>query len=181
MNESLFLQYENISLVEVTTLLQQNYYKMLDVFCDHITTYCNQLKTKRLTDSCYSYITLCNKLVADVRKYIEDRNKIYVPYLRELAEKDTTGHNCGNCSGRCELSHNIRLVDLKVSLQEMKQLLYHIRTAALHEDKIDDAVLKSLHTKMRLLDNMIDEMVQIEEEHLLPGIMKAQKNIHVAD
>lgn len=178
MRNNLFSQYQELSLFDFANKLTTNYYEVLYEISVHVKSSCHDLSVKRLPQESMLYIALCTRLANEIEQYIQHRKEILTPYLRELTEKDNTGHNCRNCSGRCDVQHTAKLIDYTVSIEEMKKTLYHIHTVILKEDRVMDDELKALHHLVGRLENILEEVLLLEEKKLLPKIRQIQTKIH---
>lgn len=169
---------EHISLKTLKEQIHKDYYELIKILSRHIREYSEYIKHKQHIANSLVVANLCEELVSNVQNYINNRINTYLPYLDELTEKEATGHNCSNCSGRCDAQHSIKLLDFTASLNEIKSTFQHLKVSVLKEYKEYNRDLKILIDEIMLLDALLNELFHIEEDRLLPGIKSAQMNIH---
>lgn len=169
---------EHISLRTLKEQINRDYYELIKILSRHIKEYAEYIKRKQHVANSQVIANLCEELVCNVQNFINNRINTYLPYLDELTEKEATGHDCSNCSGRCDVQHSIKLLDFTASLNEIKNTFQQLKVSALKEYKEYNRDLKILIDEIMLLDASLNELFHIEEERLLPGIKSAQKNIH---
>ena len=179
-NNSSFHSYGH-GLSELANELHGNYYEALSAINNNIYERCESLKIKRLSQDSMLFVSLCYHLADDVQDYLTYRQNTLYSYLLELANKERTEHNCHNCSGRCDIEHTAQLLHFTASLEEIKKTLYVIKTTILKEDRSTDVELKTLHNLVAKLEDNLNELLQIEEQYLLPEIRRAQNKIHATN
>ena len=151
-----FSQYRNISLEDLSANLRKDYYQIIEILCKCINQQCENLKSENLSEDSRIYVTLSKSHIPEVLKYIDHRWQIFSPYVTELIEKDVADHDCSCCSGKCDLQHSAKLLDLTLSIEEIKML----------------------QNKISLLENLLNEAIYIEQTFLLPKVKNMQKMIN---
>ncbi|MDR3679963.1 MAG: hypothetical protein P4L41_08350 [Flavipsychrobacter sp.] len=172
-----FLLYRDMPIAELTDRLNDDYYNPIEVLARHVHLYCDHLRTL-LPAASLPYIMLCDEFTVACRKYINYRREVFMPYLSELTEKDLSGHDCQNCSGSCDVQHNMKLVEFTVSIKDIDKTLEKTLKMQLHKDAEHVKEFKLLHYKIVFLESIMEEIMCVEEEVLIPKIKEAQKNIH---
>ncbi|MBS1773175.1 MAG: hypothetical protein JST82_09950 [Bacteroidetes bacterium] len=137
MADHLYLKYNNLTLPELVDNINTDYYRVIEGFFDS-----------------ENYST-----AQGLKDFIQLRKDIIVPYVYELHGKAATGHDCSNCSGKCEVQHKLKTVEFTGSINNMKQ-------GESYPAASDMAVI-------------INELLFVEEQILLPKIIEAQKEINV--
>jgi len=173
-----FSQYRNISLEELSARLHKDYYQIIEILCKSITQQCEDLKSVNLSEESRIYVTLSKSHIPEVLKYIDHRWQVFGPYVTELIEKDVAGHDCANCSGKCGLQHNAKLLDLTLSIEEIKVTADRIRSILSQKSNIIDKEIKMLQNKISLLENLLNEAIYIEQTFLMPKVKNMQKTIN---
>jgi len=158
--------------------INKDYYELINILSRHIREYSEYIKRKQHEANSYVIANLCEELTSHVQDYINSRVNTYLPYIDELTEKELSGHNCNNCSEICNVQHSVKLLDFRTSLSKVKSTFQQLKVNVLKEYKEYSRDLKILIDEIMLLDALLNELFHIEEEHLLPGIMNAQTNIH---
>lgn len=144
--------YENLTLAQLADKLDTEFYQPAIEKCEQTVT---QLV---ITDSKEALMSISN--------IIGVRQQSLLSYLQTLAEKSSTGHDCSNCPGRCDMGHAQHLMDIKES---------HIAING-HISGID---MNELADELQQLTNLVTELVRIEEQVLVPKIWDAQRKINV--
>jgi len=177
MTKKSFSIYEQAMMIDLIERLNEDYYKPIETLVGHVGAYCDHLKTKVLTEKNISYISSAGSFMAAAKKFLTYRNNIFIPYLKLLTEKDTTGHDCQNCSGKCEVQHGSKIMEFMLSIKETNDSLLHMRSEVF-EGAESLKEFEFLIYKVILLGSLFEEVLQVEEEILLDKIRGAQKNIH---
>jgi hypothetical protein len=104
-----------------------------------------------------------------------------LPYVQKLNERKESGHDCRNCTGGCQLQHDIQLLDLKQSHNQLKGFLHRLQMAALplYSESIYPDAYRILRNQMAIIENNLAELFFIEEAYLIPQVVVAQNSIHV--
>jgi len=178
-----FSEYRHNDLGKLVADLRQNYYSDILHQCSTAERVLSELQQGEAHPSTTLYLSLCNKLLEQVKDFITIRTDMLIPYIMELHVKDTEGHDCNNCSGNCGMKHTAQLISLKESQQHIKEILYRLQMVAmpLYTQTTYPAGYKILRNEMMLIDTALTELFYIEEATLIPKIMEAQKNIHAHD
>lgn len=176
MNSHLHLSYADSELTELIALINEEYYDKIIDISDNTREYLNHISG--LFD-----VTLYQLHYADAEKelkqFVQLRKDVYVPYVFELFDKSANGHNCSQCSGRCDVQHSLKNYEFNSSLQHIKQVASHIKTGLpMLANAPFDGKLKVLHNEVNLLYNMLIDLWSIERNILLPKIEEAQKKIN---
>ena len=164
----------------LTDKLDKDYYDVILELCQGAINNASKLQELEVQRPTSQYIILCNNLIADIQKYIQTRKVYFIPYIHELHEKDSTKHDCGNCSGKCHMQHDMKLGELKESHKQIKDIVSHLQMMSLplHAETIYPDVYKLLRNQMVLLENTLTDLLYLEDSYLLPKLTEAQKNIN---
>ena len=164
---------DNVNLRQIVNELSENHYSSLEALSERIIIHVQQRENKI---NFAEYLNHCAHLCTEVKAFIVERREAYLPYLNELSEKNTTGHDCANCSGRCDMQHNMRMLELTATLKKMKDTTSYIQKELDVFKNLGE--LKWLSNEMQLLINMLDDFFIDEETLLIPAIENAQKSIN---
>jgi hypothetical protein len=149
--EHLFTIYEDLSLDRLADKLNNDFYQP-------IREKCKQVAAELVIDD-------SKEAMSRIVILIEAKQESLLSYLRTLAEKSGTGHNCSNCSGQCDMGHAEHLMGIKES---------HIMIGS-YVTGID---MNELPGELQQLSNLIADLVRVEEQVLVPKIWNAQKKIN---
>lgn len=149
--------------------LNNDYYTVISGFTDQIHIVDHTLQ--QLEDHGEALKTF----IIAVKKYLEHRTYVLLPYINELAEKQDGGHNCATCSGKCNVQHTAALLDFNVSLLSIKDALYMLKSViSIYES---NGVIHSLTA----LTDIVGQVLQLEEDVLQPMIKTAQSHINAVN
>ena len=169
--------YQDVSLQELITKINREYYEFICQLATRTSEHSSYLKLMLLEESQYAYISFGDQLIDAVNKYLSHRKNILLPYIQELSGKAATGHNCSTCSGRCEVQHGAKLIDFVVSLQDAKSVIQQLQVS-MAKHPSEDNELRILTSEIALLGNLLKELFVIEEDILLAKMKNAQKSIN---
>ena len=160
--------------------LDTDYYTLLEELCKKATS----LSLKHPTDyeSTEIYTNLCMGIIQQIKQIVEERKAVIVPYMNELSEKSSSGHDCQNCSGGCKVNHSFHLKQLEDSHYNIREMLHRLQKLALplySEEQYSNAY-KLLRNEMLLIDTTISEMFFIEESLLIPKMFDAKNIINAS-
>lgn len=153
------------------------YYNIIDKLITNAKSYADTIDTdNRLQE----YKERLTQIESEINGFFQFRNEILIPYIHELHGKATTGHNCSQCSGKCDVQHNMKTYEFSASLERMKRIMLDMRPGFLLADTSPfKGQLKILHNEIVLCCNALSEVMYMEENILLPKIIEAQKLINV--
>ncbi len=179
----LFSQYRNNDLNKLISRLERDYYNTIFHQCNNAERMLSNLAEEEISPSVTLYLSLCSKLLEQVKDLLTVRTGMLMPYVAELYTKNTEGHDCNNCSGNCGMKHAAQLVGLKESHQHIKEILYRLQMVAmpLYTETNYPNVYRLLRNEIMLIDTALTELFYIEEAALVPKILEAQKLIHARD
>jgi hypothetical protein len=152
--EHLFTIYENLSLDQLAGKLDNDFYQPVREKCE-------QVAAELVIDE-------SKEAMSRIVILIEAKQESLLSYLRTLASKSSTGHNCGNCSGQCDMGHAEHLMGIKES---------HIMIGG-YMTGID---MNEMPGEFQQLSNLIADLVRIEEQVLVPKIWNAQRKINAVN
>ncbi len=165
----------SIQTEEINTLgayveyLRRDYYDVISGFLEQIDV---EEISMQLDDD---HRTIVVVFVDAVRKYVNHRVNIWLPYIQELAEKQDGGHNCATCSGKCNVQHTAALLDFNISLLSVKDTLYMLKSVLSLASKY-----ASIHSLIALAD-VVGQALHLEEEVLQPMVKTAQTHINAVN
>ena len=182
MAPSQFDEYTRTELKSFVEKLKIDHYHVVDTLCEAAKKQVLKLNELENHTSSSQYITLCIKLIEEIRNYIQQKNENLIPYLQELLEKDAENHDCSTCAGTgsCNMKHEIQLIDLMNSHKNIKTILYRLQMVVLplYSETIFPDAYRVLRNQMALLENGLTELFFLEQTFLVPKIKEAQKNIN---
>ncbi len=180
MNNIIFSKYNSIDLLSLVDEIGKDYYDIIEALCKTSTANAKKLTELEIHQPTSQYILLCNKLVTEISEYIENRKGYFIDYIKELHEKQEASHNCSNCSGKCHLQHDAKLMELTESHMRIKEILSRLQMMSLplHSETIYPDAYRVLRNQMVLLENSLTELYFIEGTYMIPKVMEAQKKIN---
>lgn len=176
----LFSQYRGQNLKAFIDLLKRDYYDTIALNCCNIDKLINTLQQEEQSLPDRVYIDLCATLAEEIKQNVHMCEVIVIPYVYELHEKLSTDHNCANCSGKCNVHHNLQLRGVQAAHMKMKNLLR--RTGAMLQ--VESAPQETtgntqvLRNEIVCLDTILTELIHLEEAILIPRIVEAQTGIN---
>ncbi len=180
MEKTLLIQLRTFNLLQLSEVLNKVYYIELVDLCNNAKKSAAELNELEDHQTTSQYILLCNKIINQVTEMMHIRNDVFIPYYKELHEKNSTNHNCANCSGKCDMQHSMRLVELKESHVAGNDILHQLQMVALplYSETIYPNAYRILRNQMVLIENTLTELFMVEETYLIPLIVEAQKKIY---
>lgn len=177
---SKYNEYFTILLKPFTEIVQVEYYDAIDGLCAKTRAQAEKIRKLEKQGEHLQYIMQCENIISEIEKYIKTRKSIYVPYVHELSEKVSDNHNCSTCSGKCSVSHDMHVVELNATNEEMKRVLskLQVSTFPLYSETFFPEEYRLLRSSMTLLETAITELVFVENNFLIPKIVEAQKQIN---
>jgi hypothetical protein len=173
------LQYAHLSLHELIEVIHADYYDSLSRSCRIIKVYIENVSSASLSSDDVANIKISEDIIISVADYIDQRTSVLVPYILELVQKDTAGHNCSTCSGKCSLQHNTRLMEFQMQLSQLKEHINPlIETSQQIYKTTNHEYLLMINDEMDLIGRRVQELLLIEEDCLVPKIGVVQKNIN---
>lgn len=177
MIHTLFAQYRSASLQDLAERFYKEYYAIMTELCNNAANAVNKTGTK--SAAALGHLLQYNKLVDEIKEYMQYRKDVLLPYMEELARKNKEGHDCSSCNGGCRVGHTGIVMDMAVSHARIHDTLDEIKTVSLQEtDALSAHEWKALQNELALLESMLTEVYYLEQEVLLPKIKNAQRNIH---
>lgn len=175
-----FAEYRDVELQELVYKLHENYYSALQQICDQAMTPAVLLHKQSQRNSTLLYASLSVKLIEQIEDLTRNRVSTIVPYLYDLARKNSEGHDCRNCTGKCRIGHADPLLSLKSSHKNIKEILYRLHTIAipLYSDICYPEEYSDLRNNIAMIDFLLTKLFFIEEAYLIPSILNAQQTIH---
>lgn len=175
------LQYDTLSLQELSETLHLNYYDILSAMVTQAKVRLQELKMADMHQTTRQYTDICEKVLACIYQYLHECTQDLLPYLKELHEKDISGHNCSTCQGGCDIRHQSHLMHLEQSHMQLHKLLYELQSAALplYSHHPFPSIYRNLRDEMLLIDTILRELFHIEEANMMPKILQSQKKINI--
>jgi hypothetical protein len=165
-----------VTLKDATRSLLNDYHSLLEL-CDKAMAEAGQLGNR---PEHADLIGHAMAFATEVRSYLKERVGNQIPYLNELAEKSTSGHDCAQCSGKCDLQHTMRLYEFNRSIEKVLNSTEYIYTEFEHVYKGfgDNTEIRSLHSSIMLLNHFLRTVLAMEVAVLVPRIKEAQREIN---
>jgi len=144
--------YENLSLGELAEKLDADFYRSIG-------RQCLQAAEQGAHES--------KAVIGLIGELMQAKQELLVGYLKELAEKSSTGHDCSTCSGGCDMGHAARIMEIRES-----HVIITDHIAGIDINEIPEVLLPITMALTRLID--------VEANVLIPQIWNAQRKINVA-
>lgn len=179
-----FSEYRKENLVDLMHQFQLNHYLPIRETCIEICTEAHDISRKPAPTSVHLYASLCIKLTEEIQEELDRNNATLVPYVKQLHEKESTGHNCLSCSGGCKIRHTQQIQIIREAQQKIKEIIYRLGQLAhpVNEQGAESMMQnETLQQKIQQLDNQITELFYLEEAILIPKIMDAQNSINAVN
>ena len=173
-------EYNNITLKPFVEKLEAEYYRSIEMSCIASKAQCEKIKKIEISDSPIQYVALCETVISEIEKHIKDRKEVYIPYVNKLSRKVEDKHDCSNCSGSCKINHNMHILDLNATNEEMTKVLSILQMAVLplYSDTLFPDEYRLLRSNMTMLETNLTELFFLENGYLIPKIAEAQNNIN---
>ena len=180
MTRILHEQFSRIDLPELIKRLSVECYVPLHKLCDTAGKQAQKLDGLESQQTTSQYTTLCSKLITEIIQCLVTRQDTYIPYIETLAEKAMASHDCKNCSGTCKMNHDMQLVELKASHNNIKSILYRLQMVSLplYSETIYPDAYRILRNQMALIESSLTELLFLEEHYLIPKVIEAQNIIN---
>jgi hypothetical protein len=152
-------------------------YTTLGSLCKNADTHIETYLSNR---SFINYVNHGRLLLKEVTGFVDERRAVFLPYITELAEKQETGHNCTHCSGRCDMRHTLRLLELTGTQQKLLNTADYIKQELLflYDNEELKGSLRWLNNELTLIDSLLREVLTCEEQSLVPQIKEAHRKIN---
>ena len=166
------------SILGLTGILLADYYDILTALSGDVL---NQLSAPveqvqpLYSDQLYHCLMLAGELAA----FIAERKQLYMPYFIELSEKNATGHDCSTCSGRCDMQHTAKMIELEISLEKLRNTIDYVDgeiANLLNAQAAGDMI--RLQSLMRQMTGLAKELIGLETKSLVPKLKEAQMKIN---
>lgn len=160
--------------------IDKSFYDALLSLCDAAKKHAVKLQELEVHLTTSQYVSLCNKLIDEVKGFVTLKKGNFIPYLKTLVEKEQSNHDCTSCEGGCSLKHEVQLMDLRQSHLQLKDIIYRVQMVALplYSETIYPDVYRLLRNRMALIESTLTELFSVEETRLIPKITEAQKSIN---
>jgi hypothetical protein len=176
------VQYDTLSLTELAGKLQLNYCVPLSESMDRADLRLQELKRVGYQDTPSALIEACTELLQCIAVYLHEEREHLIPYLKELQEKDNSGHNCGSCAGNCNVRHSSYLIRLHRSHMRMTKLLDDLQAKWLSPSDLNHPKpYRNLQNEILFIEQMLRRLIQTEQTEMIPRIIQSQKKINVRD
>ncbi len=171
--------YVQYSLQDLIQRVKDDYYIILTLLSGQAKEYSTMMENTQLGNKEKLFFQINREWATELNAYIEYRNETILPYLQQLAEKEYTGHNCGQCSGKCDMQHTARIIEFTHTIDNVKGLYtsYSEKLSELREVNYSDRY-KAIATTMDFLNEYAHQLWRIELDCVLPKMKMAQKNIN---
>jgi len=180
MFKSRYDEHAESTLKPFAEVLQSEYYDNIEALRSKAEMQLEKIKMMENDRAQTQYMTQCEQVISGISKYIDNRRAIYLPYIHELSEKVATNHNCSTCSGGCSINHDMRILELTATNDEMKRVLSKLQMISfpLYSDTLFPDEYRLLRSNMTLLETALTELFFLENNYLVPKIAEAQKRIN---
>ncbi len=163
--------------------LETDYYTRLDGLCGRVDLHLAELQAAEAeTPQPGSlYLSLSKKLLGQIEHYLRLRRFGLVPYIRELLDKENTGHDCRSCTTICTGRHAAQIDSLRESHHKLKEICFRLQSVATPSygtEVVQATVYRTLRAEMMQIDTALTELFYLEAFSLIPKMLQAQKAIH---
>ena len=161
--------------------LETDYYTRLDGLCGRAALHLAELEGDAGPQTESLYLSLSKKLLGQIEQYLRLRRFGLVPYIRELLDKEGTGHDCRACTKICTGRHSAQVDGLRDSQQKLKEICFRLQSVAAPAygtQRVEPGVYRTLRAEMMQIETALTELFYLEEFSLLPKMLQAQKAIH---
>jgi hypothetical protein len=175
-------QYAKLSLEELTEKLAAEYYESIERLCADVYEQVEKIKALDPARMNYAYLKQCYTVIDGIKQSLTERRERIIPYLMSLTEKVATGHNCGNCSNGCKVSHDMHLMDVSAAAKKLKNIQADLQLLSLplYVDTHFPDQYRVLRNMLALVESDCIELFFMEENYLIPKVIEAQKAINVS-
>ncbi len=179
--KQLRVEYKTYSLIDIAESLHVNYYDILIAMILRASEMLENLKRLDIHGTAHQYTKTCTDVLKKIQVCMNDRKQALLPYISDLYNKDAAGHNCGICSGACDIGHQFHLMQLHESHKELTKMLFELQYSALplYSNIGYPEIYRELRNEMYLVDTIVKELFFLEESNLVPKILESQKKINV--
>lgn len=180
---SKYAAYLDATLETFAEKLQTDYYSAIGALCEQVKKQAVKIKKIEKSESSLQYVLSCENIVSEIERHINGRKDIYIPYVHTLSEKVKHNHNCSNCSGSCKINHDVHILELNVTNDEMKKVVARLQmiTLPLYSESLFPDEYRVLRSNMTLLETNLSELFFLENTYLIPKIAEAQKSINAGN
>jgi hypothetical protein len=178
MTKSISTELNNTKLSDLTSYITKEYYESAYINGKQAIGRINHLKQTDDNVGGSEILHRYEQIVGEMQKFNTQRLVYFVPYLKELVDKNEEGHNCSTCSGKCDMHHTARLLDFNLSLEEIKNATYRERDLLTNGYNGVHVALQQVHQDIKNLNEILSKLFIIEQTTLLPKIKEAQKKIN---
>jgi hypothetical protein len=180
MGAKIYKEYRSIALKPFAEKLQSEYYDSIEASSAITKKQCDKIKNMEISEAPLQYVKLCELVISEIAKHVYNRKQIYIPYVHKLSEKIKDNHDCTNCSGSCKINHNMHILDLNATNEEMSKVLskLQIATLPLYSETMFPDEYRLLRSNMTMLETNLTELFFLESNYLIPKIAEAQKTIN---
>lgn len=178
-----YMEYTEAALQPFAEQLQSDYYDTTEALCIKASKQAEKIKTIEKSPTQLQYVLQCERIIKDIEKHMRERKLTYMPYISTLSEKVKDNHNCTNCSGNCKINHDVHVLELNVTNEELKKVMsrLHMITLPLYSETIFPDEYRLLRSNMALLETSVTELFFLENNYLIPKIIEAQKKINAGN
>lgn len=175
-------QHTKLSLQDLTEKLTVEYYESIERLCTDVYEQVERIKALDPARMNYAYLKQCHSVIDSIRETLTERRERIMPYLKSLTEKVTSGHDCGNCSNGCKVSHDMHLFDLTAAAKKLKSIQADLQLLSLplYADTLFPDQYRVLRNLLALVESDCIELFFMEENYLIPKVIEAQKAINVS-
>lgn len=174
--------YADAGLKPFAEQLQSEYYDVIQHFCAKAEKQSEKIKNIEKSESQLQYVMQCENIISDIKRHVQSRKDVYIPYVHTLSEKVKDNHNCSSCSGNCKINHEVHVLEMNLTNDDMKKVLSKLQmiTLPLYTETIFPDEYRLLRSNMALLETNLTELFFLENNYLIPKIAEAQKHINAS-
>ncbi len=173
--------YETDALKPFAEKLLKEYYSSLEKLCDNGAAQAERVRALEIDSTTSEYAQHCCEMIAEISLHVRNRQRKFVPYIHQLAEKVATSHDCSACEGGCKIGHSTQVLELNASNDAVKKTLNRMQLATLplYSHTLFPDEYRILRNRMALIEMNMTELFFLESTYLIPKIAEAQKAINV--
>ncbi len=126
------------------------------------------------------FISLLTSCTSQVQHMCEERRTHTIPYILDICEKSSAGHNCLNCADDCEKDHINQVGRIEADHYNIRDTFARVQKIAppIYGDELLPPAYKQVRKELIKLNSFIFELFYLEESSLIPLILEAQRKIN---
>ena len=160
--------------------LEEKFYRNIETWSKSAARRIKDLDDDNSPQWVLHYIVDTQKLLLEISGFLRLRRSTLAPYVQELVEKKTDGHDCRNCSTSCTIRHASHAYEVKSAQLKVREALSQLQSILVPAKKetLNMTCFIALRREIGTLEILLAELFYLEEFTLLPRLIEVQTNIH---